>query len=79
MPRTTILDAVVQALPRDNVPRSATEIHKLIVDKSLFTFNAKDPVGILRSALRKHLASHGGQSQPAARVRQVDRDRYILA
>src|SRR5689334_17484827 len=29
MPRTTILDAVVQALPRDSVPRSATEIHKL--------------------------------------------------
>jgi hypothetical protein len=49
------------------------------VEKSLFTFNAKDPVGILRSALRKHLAAHGGQGQPAARVRLIDRDRYVLA
>lgn len=78
MSRTTILDAVIQALPRDGVPRSAKEIHQLIVDRSLFTFQAQDPVGILRAALRKHLAAHGGQGQPPARVRQVERDRYVL-
>ena len=77
--RTTIVDAVVQALPRDGSPRSSKEVHQIIVDKSLFAFRAKDPVGMVRSALRKHLAAHGGQGQPPARVRQVERDRYVLA
>lgn len=79
MSRVTILDAVVQAVPRDGVPRSAAEIHKLVVDRSLFTFRAQDPVGVLRAALRKHLAAHGGQGQPAARILQVERDRYVVA
>ena len=78
MPRTTILDAVVQALPRDRVPRSAKEIHQLILDGSLFTFHAQDPLGMVRSAIRKHLATHGDEGQPPARVRQVERDRYVL-
>lgn len=78
MPRTTILDAVVRALPQDGISRSSKEIHQLIVNKSLFTFGAKDPVGIVRSAIRKHLAAHGGQGQPPARIRQVERDRYVL-
>jgi hypothetical protein len=79
MPRTTILDAVVLALPRDGVPRSAKEIRDLIVERSLFTFRAQDPVGILRAAIRKHLASHGAEGQPSARVRQQGRDSYVLA
>ncbi len=78
-PRTTILDAIVQAVPRDGVPRSSKEIHQLILAKSLFTFHAKDPVGIVRSAIRKHLAAHGGKDQPPARIRQVERDRFVLA
>lgn len=79
MARTTILDAVVQAIPKDGVPRSAKEIHSLIVERKLFSFQAQDPIGILRAALRKHLACHGGDGQPAARIRQVERDRYVLA
>jgi hypothetical protein len=55
------------------------EIHALIVAKSLFTFRAEDPVGVLRAAIRKHLAAHGAEGQPPARVRQLERDRYVLA
>lgn len=76
--RTTILDAVVTVLSGEAKPRTCAEIHQMIVDKQLFTFRAKDPVGIVRSALRKHLRTHGGPGQPAARVRQMDRDRYAL-
>lgn len=76
--RTTIMDAVVQVLPRDGLPRSSTEIHRLIVEKSLFTFRAQDPVSMVRAALRKHLAAHGGAGQPDARVRHVERDRYVI-
>ena len=78
-PRRTILEAVVQALPRDDVPRTAKDIHDLIVAKSLFPFRAQDPVGVLRAAIRKHLASHGAEGQPPARVRQQGRDSYVLA
>lgn len=77
-PRKTILDAVVAALPHDGVPRSSSEIHQLIVSKSLFTFRAQSPVSIVRSALRRHLASHGGKDQPPARIRQLEHDRYVL-
>ena len=76
--RTTILDAVVTVLSAEGKPRTCAEIHQLIVDRQLFTFRAKDPVGIIRSALRKHLRNHGGQGQPAARIRQIDRDQYAL-
>jgi hypothetical protein len=78
MPRITIIDAVVRALPRDGIARTAKEIYQILLDKPLFTFRARDPVGVLRSALRRHLASHGGEGQPAARVRMVDRDRYVV-
>ena len=76
--RTTILDAVVAVLTTEKAPRSVAEIHKLIEEKKLFQFNAKDPVGIVRSAIRKHLQTHGGAGQARARVRVVDKDRYAL-
>lgn len=74
--RTTILDATVAVLQSAKAPRSAAEIHELIEQQKLFQFKAKDPVSIVRSAIRKHLRSHAGTSQ--ARVRVVDKDRYAL-
>jgi hypothetical protein len=74
--RTTILDATVAVLKAANAPRSAAEIHELIAKQKLFDFKAKDPVGIVRSAIRKHLRTHAGT--PSARVQAVDKDRYAL-
>lgn len=74
--RTTILDATVAVLKAANAPRSAVEIHESITKQKLFEFKAKDPVGIVRSAIRKHLRTHAGT--PGARVRAVDKDRYAL-
>ncbi|HRI66094.1 MAG TPA: hypothetical protein PK156_17725 [Polyangium sp.] len=74
--RTTILDATVTVLRSANAPRSAAEIHESIAKQKLFEFKAKDPVGIVRSAIRKHLRTHAGT--PNARVRVVDKDRYAL-
>lgn len=76
--RTTILDAVVTVLSAEGKPRTCAEIHQLIVDKQLFTFRAKDPVGMVRSAIRKHLRAAGGAGQPKARVKAVERDRYAV-
>ncbi len=75
--RTTILDATVAVLRTANAPRSAAEIHESIAKQKLFEFKAKDPVGMVRSAIRKHLRTHAGTA--SARVRAVDKDRYALA
>ena len=74
---TTILDAVVQVLKGEHRPRTVQEIYSVIVERSLYTFEAHDPVGVLRSTIRKHLRSAGGAGQPAARLRRVDSDRYL--
>ena len=79
MPRTTILDAVVQVLRDERDPRSTKEILDRVVERSLFTFQARDPAGMVRAAIQKHLRTHGGDDQPPARVRRVDRDRYLVA
>jgi hypothetical protein len=76
--RTTILDAVVAVLKAEGTPRTIVEVQELIVKRQLYTFRAKDAVGVVRAAVRKHLRSHGGPGQPAARVSQVGPDRYSI-
>ena len=77
MKRRTILDAAVLVL--DQQPRSAAEILQRIVVGSHFEFKAQDPVAMVRAAIRKHLKTHGGEGQPRARLRLVERDRYVTA
>lgn len=72
--RTTILDAVAEVI--DEVPRNAADIHARIVERGIFEFKAQDPVAMVRAAIRKHLRTHGGDGQPPALVRPVDRDRF---
>jgi hypothetical protein len=79
MSRVTILDAVVLVLSNDQVPRSAKEIRDRVVARSLFAFKARDDIGVVRAAIRKHLRTHGGTGQPPARVRMVERDRFAVA
>lgn len=74
--RTTILEATVTVLRSANAPQTSAEIHNRIVKQNLFDFKAKDPVSMVRSAIRKHLRAHAGK--PTARVRAVDKDRYAL-
>jgi hypothetical protein len=69
---------VVTVLSAEAKPRTCAEIHQMIVARELFTFKARDPVAMVRSAIRKHLRAHGGAGQPPARIRHVDRDRYLV-
>jgi hypothetical protein len=78
MSRTTILDAVAVVLRDEAEPKSAKQIVERIVERNLFTFKARDPVGVVRAAIRKHLKTHGGDAQPPARLRQVERDRFAI-
>lgn len=77
MAKSTILDAVLVVLGGSQHPMSSTEIHHRIASRSLYAFKARDPIAIVRAAIQKHLRTHGGAAQPAARLRRVDRDRYI--
>jgi hypothetical protein len=78
MARRTVLDAVVEALRSSTGPRSVAELHATIVQAGLYEFRARDALGVMRSAVRRHLATHGAEGQPAAMVRVVDRDRFDL-
>ena len=68
------MDACAEVLGKAEKPMTAEELHKEIVRLSLYNFNAKEPVSILRGAIRKHI-----RSQPAPRVVQVERNLFKKA
>jgi|HubBroStandDraft_6_1064221.scaffolds.fasta_scaffold957339_1 hypothetical protein len=70
--RKTILDAVVQVLGTDPKGATAKQIYDRIVEGRLYEFRAKDPIGVVRGAIRKHLRAE----RPASRLAQVARDRF---
>ena len=53
--RRTIIDAVLQVVGDDDVGATAAELHERILSRKLYEFRAKDPVAILRAAIRKDL------------------------
>lgn len=55
----TILDACLHVLKESTEPLSSGEIHRRICDKQLFDFKARDPAGMVRATLRKHLRKGG--------------------
>ena len=55
----TILDACVTVLKDHGDAMHAKDILNEINQKNLFTFKAKDPLGMLKSTLRKHLRKDG--------------------
>lgn len=75
---TTILDAAVAVLSAEKEPLSVGEIFERIVARQLFIFDAKDPKGVLRSTLRKHVKNAAG-ARARQRIRLVGRDSYALA
>ncbi len=70
----TIIQAVQTVLEGTSKALSAKEIHDEIVSKSLFTFGAKDPIGMVRTTIRKQI-----KRNPDARpgIEQTARDQFI--
>ena len=58
----TILEAAIEVLKSANRPLTAQEIFDLICEKRLFTFNAKDPLAILKAQLRRNSIGFSGKS-----------------
>ena len=74
--KLTIVTAAESVLKESGKPMTAAEIHAAVVKKNLFTFGAKDPVAMVRTALRKELRKEeGGRS---SRVRPGDRERFAV-
>jgi hypothetical protein len=71
--RKTILDAVVDVLQRHPHGASAKEILEAIQGAGLYDFKAKDPVGVIRGAIRKHLRAAGEHAE----IEQPSRDRFV--
>ncbi len=69
--RVTILDAVEVALREAGGAQTSGEILRLINDRNLYDFKAKDPGAVLRAAIRKHLKAGG------TRIAVVGADRYV--
>ena len=51
----TVLDAVLKELESANQPMTADEIFDAIVARGSYSFKAKDPRSIVRSAIRRHI------------------------
>jgi hypothetical protein len=69
----TIIEAVIEVLSASKEPLSAQQIHSRIVERKLYEFKAKDPVAVMRAAIRKHMRA----PDPASVTLQaVDRDRF---
>lgn len=67
----TILDACVRVLQQKNENMTADQIYEEIRRQNLYEFNSKDPLGVLRSTIRKHIRS---QNNP--RVKEIARGLY---
>ena len=54
MAKKTLATVIVEVLTAHGAPMTAAEVYAAITTGNLFTFNSKDPVGIVRSALSRH-------------------------
>ena len=54
MKKNTIIGAALEVLRSANGTMSMQEIYREIVEKSLYTFHAQNPLSVLRVELRKH-------------------------
>lgn len=50
----TIIGAALEVLKSEGVPMSIQEIYQQIIDKSLYSFHAQDPLSVLRGEVRGH-------------------------
>jgi len=54
MAKKTLATVISDVLTAHGSPMTAAEVYAAITAGTLFTFNSKDPVGIVRSALSRH-------------------------
>lgn len=55
----TIAEAAEKVILDENKPLRAREIAKIITNRGLYLFRAKDPASVVSSALNAHIAKQG--------------------
>ena len=74
----TITEAIKQVLEHKS-PLTPAEIHRAIVEASLFEFKSKAAAGIVRTQLRRHCADVSTANASAKKeFRLVGTDQYAL-
>jgi hypothetical protein len=53
MEKRTVAQAVIEVLQAARQPMALSEITQTILDKKLYTFNAKEPTAIVRGAIER--------------------------
>lgn len=75
----TIRDAIVEVLQHSSEPMAPPDILKVIQERGLYEFQAKDPLGIVRNQLRRHADGVERKAAPATKTfRIVDDGRFAL-
>ena len=74
----TILEAALIVLKKKNIPMSADEIYSHICQENTFTFNAKDPLSILKAQLRKNTLGFQGKSAAIKpTLKQLENKKFV--
>lgn len=53
MEKRTVAQAVIEVLQTVKQPMTISDITKTILDQNLYTFNAKEPIAIVRGAIER--------------------------
>lgn len=74
----TIYEAAKQVMRSAGKPLAPNEIHTLIVERRLYDFKARDPLGVLRSAIRSGTENiHNPSSKSIRHFRLVEGGKFI--
>ncbi|MEO1401256.1 MAG: HTH domain-containing protein [Cyanobacteria bacterium J06635_1] len=77
--RKTVAQAAIETLKATQTPMSAADITQAIIEQSLYTFNAKNPRQIVRSAIERRCEGGGNRKTVSpAWFKKLADGRYAL-
>jgi restriction system protein len=75
----TIIEAVLQIMRESGAAMSPRQVCKAIQERKLYTFRAQDPMGIVRTQMRRHSdGAPQGVASSTIYLKSVARDSYAV-
>lgn len=75
----TIVESIIKTLQKNNSPLTIQEIYLKIAEDSLYKFNTKDPLGVVRQQVRRHCEGLSFPSaMPSKYFFQAEKGKYGL-
>jgi restriction system protein len=75
----TIKQAIAEVMRMADRPMSVSEIYQAIIDNDFYVFKAEDPIGIVRSQIRRHCEGmHFSSASPTKHFVMISSGRYWL-